>query len=109
MIERTLSHLQEDFGTGTRVRCTMSGHEKRDGIVVMRDDSLGAWILWDDLSNPPHHPARDFIGLAPRPTEAEKSAQWKAAMDCESAGWIQDYIDPFDTGSAVDTGPREDD
>ena len=109
MTERTLSDLQTDFGTGTRVRCTSPGFEDRTGIVVMRDESHGAWVLWDDRSIPLHQQARDFTGLPPRMTTAETSARWKAALDCESAGYSQRHIDPFDTGSLTLTGGQESD
>ncbi len=81
MTERTLSDLQVNFGTGTRVRCTMPGFEDRTGIVVMRDESHGAWVLWDDLGMPLHQQVHDFTGLPPRMTAAEHSTRWKAALD----------------------------
>ena len=109
MTERTLSDLQANFGTGTRVRCTNPGFEDRTGIVVMRDESHGAWVLWDDKGTPLHQQARDFTGLPPRMTAAEHSTRWKAALDCESAGYSQRRIDPFDTGSLTLAGGQESD
>jgi hypothetical protein len=109
LTERTLSDLQANFGTGTRVRCTIPGFEDRIGIVVMRDESHGAWVLWDDLGTPLHQQGNDFAGLPPRMTAAEQSTRWKAALDCESAGYSQRHIDPFDTGSLTLTGGRKPD
>ena len=93
MTERTLTDLENDFGTGTRVQ---DRETKKKGIVLMRDRHLGAWVLWDGLDQPLHQgSAAALIGLGPRMTNDELSARRAAAMDCASGV----PVDPFDTGS----------
>ena len=96
MTERTLEDIQRDFGTGTRVRCTLTD---RLGIVLLRD-SFGASVLWDDADVPLHQMASQLVGLPPVMTAIEKSKRRAAALDCSSVGPdIQGHVDPFDTGS----------
>ena len=103
MIERTLEDIQRDFGTGTRVRCALTG---KVGIVLIRD-SFGASVLWDDTDVPLHQMASKLVGLPPIMTALEKSKRRAAALDCSSVGPdIQDHVDPFDTGSLEKLGNR---
>jgi hypothetical protein len=91
IIERTLSDLEHDFGTGTRVEERITG---KKGIVLMRDMHLGAWVLWDGMDQPLHQgSAASLIGLGPRMTAVELSARRAAALDSTSGI----PIDPFDT------------
>jgi len=102
MTERTLSDIQLEFDTGTRVQ---DPETNKHGIVLMRDRHLGAWVLWDGMDQPLHHgSAAVLVGLGPRMTVEELSTRRTAAMDCSSATFPgtdrdQRLVDPFDTGS----------
>ena len=92
MTERTLSDMQLEFDTGTRVQ---DPETNKHGIVLMRDRHLGAWVLWDGMDQPLHHgSAAALVGLEIGPgCEVGPFAHLRPGTRLEKNAKVGNYVE----------------